>query len=103
MGQLLTFPNGRRFDLADADAALAAALQPPKTRVLELYLIDDAKHFARRFGATPTVQCEWEYIADAFASQCDCDPEEIDIQETDDGDRVTARGVIVGRIARRTL
>lgn len=101
IGSTAPYRPGRRYDIADADVALLQAPDAPKMRILTLYLDGDPKYLRQRIGLTTSTQCEWDYVADAFADACGCEPEEIQIEGTDQGDRVTMRGQIVGRIERR--
>jgi hypothetical protein len=44
----------------------------------------------------------WEWIAASFAEYFDCDPEDVDLTETDDGNLITVKGKIVGFVRTRS-
>lgn len=42
---------------------------------------------------------KWSWIAEQFAEEFNCRPDDVDCVQTDDGDKIAVRGKIVGYVA----
>jgi hypothetical protein len=52
----------------------------------------------RTISRTHTLRNRWEWILDVISQDAGCDPDEIDIVETEDGDIITVDGHHYARV-----
>jgi hypothetical protein len=98
---------GRIFPAANDEFAAQVraeldAIAKPKARWTSLYLIGDPLPIRQTCDATlvhPS-QGDWALISESFCDHFGCEDEDIEMVETDDGDRIAVRGEIVGYLVR---
>jgi hypothetical protein len=98
---------GRVFPADDDEFAARVradldAIAKPKVRITRLWLLNDPKPLRESFDASlinPPMG-EWALIEETFCDHFGCEPADVDMVETEDGDRVAVRGEIVGFVTR---
>jgi hypothetical protein len=91
-----------RADLADTVRRRGPVHEGRQTQITECVALP-CQQIAVQLDSRPAAFSprRWEWISESFARSFDCDPEDVDLAETEAGDFITVKGEIVGFVRTR--
>jgi hypothetical protein len=91
-----------RADVADTGRKRGPVHQDAQCQITECVALP-CQQIAVQYDSRPAAFSprRWKWISESFAGHFDCDPEDVDLAETEAGDFITVKGAIVGFVRTR--